>query len=185
LPEEEARYWFRQLLDGVSHLHQRGICHRDLSLENAMIDKDQTLVIIDMGMAIRIPYTNRNDPDKMTGILHGTKPRLIRPQGTCGKIRYMSPEIYKDQAFDGHAVDIWTTGAILYFMVAGRPPYDKPPVTDLELEFLSCVIKELNCSNECIDLLQGILQGDPRLRFTMDEIRKHPWLAQEDISPEI
>lgn len=78
--EDVARYWFRQIVAGMQHLHSRGICHRDLSPENIMIDHDNSL-IIDMGMAIQIPYTDPNDASKVTDIAHGTTKRLISPQG--------------------------------------------------------------------------------------------------------
>jgi serine/threonine protein kinase len=86
-PEAEARYWFRQIMDGIRHLHGKGVCHRDLSPENVMIDNDNSL-IIDMGMAIRVPYsdlnTNNNNNSAVTDIANGTEKRLIAPQGTCG-----------------------------------------------------------------------------------------------------
>jgi serine/threonine protein kinase len=52
--EPEARFWFRQIMDGVKHLHSKGVCHRDLSPENVMMDSQNSL-IIDMDMAIRVP----------------------------------------------------------------------------------------------------------------------------------
>jgi serine/threonine protein kinase len=84
--EPEARFWFRQIMDGVHHLHNKGVCHRDLSPENVMIDENNSL-IIDMGMAIRVPYTDPNNPPNVTDITRGTARRLILPQGTCGKVR--------------------------------------------------------------------------------------------------
>lgn len=78
--EDEARYWFRQIMEGISHLHSRGICHRDLSPENIMIDHDKAL-IIDMGMAIQVPYTDPEDPVSGKDISRGTTKRMITPQG--------------------------------------------------------------------------------------------------------
>ena len=78
--EGVARYWFRQIMAGVSHIHSRGICHRDLSPENVLIDHDNSL-IIDMGMAIQVPYTDPSDPTRVTNISRGTTKRLILPQG--------------------------------------------------------------------------------------------------------
>lgn len=174
LPEGEARFWFRQLLDGVKHLHKKGICHRDLSLENTMIHENN-LMIIDMGMAVRIPFNDR----------YGTEKRLIQPQGACGKLSYMSPEIYQNLVFDGPAVDIWSAGAILFCLLTAKPAYEKPPISNTEFAKLHQDISQLPISSECIDLLQGLLQGDYRLRYTMEEIINHPWFAQQDVAPEI
>lgn len=48
-PEEEARYWFKQLLKGIQYLQENGVCHRDLSPENIMIDTETRSLVIDMG----------------------------------------------------------------------------------------------------------------------------------------
>jgi serine/threonine protein kinase len=63
LPEPAARCWFRQVLKGVQHLHSKGICHRDLSPENVMIDGNGAL-IIDMGMCLRVPCSDQNNPEE-------------------------------------------------------------------------------------------------------------------------
>ena len=186
-PETEARYWFRQMMDGVSFLHGKGICHRDLSPENVMIDDDNSL-IIDMGMAIRVPYNDPNN-NEVTDIINGTEKRLIAPQGTVGKLPYMSPEIYHNTLFDGGAVDIWTMGTILFRMVSGTGSYGEPHETDVQFRWmtrnLAGLLNEwgIQLSDECIDLLKNMLQVDPRLRFTLDEISGHPWLAHNDTVP--
>lgn len=92
LAEVEARYWFRQVVDGVEYLHSRGICHRDLSPENIMIDGSEG-VIIDMGMCLRVPYVDPNDNSARTDIseANGTTRCLLKPQGACGKLPYMCP----------------------------------------------------------------------------------------------
>jgi tRNA A-37 threonylcarbamoyl transferase component Bud32 len=95
--EGVARYWFRQLIEGMNHLHSRGICHRDLSPENVMIDHDNSL-IIDMGMAIQVPYTDPSDPTQVTDIARGTTKRMILPQG--GKVMrcqefYVCPIVFR------------------------------------------------------------------------------------------
>lgn len=120
--EPVARYWFRQLLFGLHHLQSKGVCHRDLSLENILVDVNHCL-IIDMGMCLRVPYHNPGGyNDEAVDVVYGTDRRLIVPKGTCGKINYMSPEIYLNQDnFDGFAVDLWSAGVILYIMVTGFP----------------------------------------------------------------
>lgn len=128
--EPVARYWFRQLLFGLHYLQSRGICHRDLSLENILVDVNHCL-IIDMGMCLRVPYYCQQDPRRTADVTDGTTRRLIVPMGTCGKKNYMSPEIFANVTyFDGFAVDLWAAGVILYIMVTGFPPYDIPTRED-------------------------------------------------------
>lgn len=190
-PEGEARYWFRQLMEGVRYLHQKGICHRDLSPENVMIDHSNSL-IIDMGMAIRIPYTDPNGG--VTDILHGTEKLLITRQGTCGKLPYMSPEIYQNRKpFDGGAVDIWTAGTILFCMVTGNRSYSRPDDSDAQYYWMTHGLSRLladwgltdELSSECVDLLKNMLQVNPRLRYSLEEVLNHPWFAYEDTVPNV
>ena len=108
MSEPVARYWFRQLLFGLHYLQQKGICHRDLSLENILVDVNHCLVI-DMGMCLRVPYHCPNHPETAVDVATGTLRRLITPMGTCGKKNYMSPEIFANKSnFDGFAVDLWS-----------------------------------------------------------------------------
>ena len=130
MTEPVARYWFRQLCMGLHYLQSKGICHRDLSLENILVDVHHCLVI-DMGMCLRVPYASDTTSGEAVDVTQGTVRRLMTPMGTCGKKNYMSPEIFKNSSnFDGFAVDLWSAGVILYIMVTGFPPYDLPAVED-------------------------------------------------------
>jgi len=156
--EDEARFWFRQVLKGLETLQRARICHRDLSPENFIVLDDETLVI-DFGMCLRIPYSN------------DTKERhLITPQTVCGKRAHMSPEIYKKQPFDGHAVDIWGASTVLLFMLTGKRLRD-PPLFDRAFEKV-----ELGLSHEATDLLRKMFRLDPKDRLTLQQIQNHPFL---------
>jgi len=181
LPENKARYWFRQLLQGMHHLQRSGICHRDLSPENVIITGESCLVI-DLGMCLRIPFTSRDGNDGMvTDVLCGITRRLITPQGQCGKRRYMSPEIWRNKDnFDGFFIDVWTAGMILFFMLTGQTylqPFD---------QIFRCVTTDLpgllkywnmNLSHNAVDLLRGLLAVDPKSRLTLGQIMAHPWVT--------
>lgn len=189
LPEPEARFLFRQVMAGLRHLHHaKGICHRDLSPENIMMD-ERACLVIDMGMCLRVPYTDPNG-DGVTDIIRGTRKRLLKPQGTCGKLPYMSPEIYKSRDnFDGEAVDVWTAGTILFCMLTGNRSYEMPHKSDPQFYWMTHGIDVLmndwgvHPSDEALDLLRNMLQIDPRLRLTIDEVEKHAWFAQPDVLP--
>jgi len=140
MSEPVARYWFRQLLFGLHYLQSKGICHRDLSLENILVDVNHCL-IIDMGMCLRVPYHSPGDNEgRATDVDHGTDRRLIVPMGTCGKKNYMSPEIYANKDnFDGFAVDLWSA------------------VSDLDCACLSleCIFIDLTPSYNSFTLYRG------------------------------
>jgi len=200
--EGQARYWFRQLIRGVRYLHSVGICHRDLSPENVMIDQREQALIIDMGMCLCVPYTTTLNPT-VHGFMdlfvatemarnQGSVPLrcLFTPQEGCGKFPYMSPEIYKEEEFDGEAIDVWTCGTILFYMITGFLPYEKPDATDRCYPWVTRLLPrllqhwEVKLSREALDLLQKILKEDPQLRLTLDEIENHQWLALPEERPD-
>ena len=186
-----------------------GICHRDMSLENLLVHKDGAL-IIDMGMCLRIPYCD-DDPlslaasfdnmkmngghvvpqqqqsalsrDPITGRLR--RRSLIRPQGTCGKWIYMSPEIYRnEEPFDGFAVDMWAAGVILFLMLTGFPPWERACRSDERFHYMSggylvqmLTEWDIGLSSDAMDLLQRMLFLDPKDRLSLEQVRAHPWMV--------
>lgn len=192
LLEGECRFWFRQIMTGVQFLHARGICHRDLSPENIMIDGTEG-VIIDMGMCLRIPYLDPSDAARRTDIVgsQGTTPRcLFAPQGACGKLPYMDPVIYTNRRpFDGAAADVWTCGTILFCMITGNRSYQRPHMSDPQFYWMTQGLRQLltdwqvQMSDEGIQLLQGMMNVDPRLRLTIDEVIHHEWFSYLDEPP--
>lgn len=184
MPEPVARYWFRQILQGLLHLQSVGVCHRDLSLENVLVDTNKCLVI-DMGMCLYVPYNDPARPGSATDATRGTARRLMRPQGVCGKMNYMSPEILKNTApFDGFSIDLWAAGVILYIMLTGFPPYDQAIRADQKFDIIvrGDLVRQLddwgiNLSRDAGDLLQSMLQLDPRDRLTLAEVMSHPWVV--------
>jgi len=188
MSEPVARYWFRQLLDGLHFLQANGICHRDLSLENILVDEDNCL-IIDFGMCLRVPYSSRQNPSIITDVTNGVMRRLLRPQGTCGKHNYMSPEIFQDrECFDGFAIDMWAAGVILYIMLTGFPPYDHATKADQRFEIIvegqlmdQLQTWEIELSDEAGDLLQSMLQLKPHDRLSLEQVMNHPWVTNPEV----
>jgi serine/threonine protein kinase len=174
---------------GLDHLQREGVCHRDLSLENILVDGN-VCMIIDMGMCLRVPYSDENGVTT-TDVTRGTIRRLMKPQGVCGKHNYMSPEVFANTApFDGFAIDLWAAGVILYIMLTGFPPYDQASRTDQRFELIinGRLMEQLKnwdimLSDEAGDLLQNMLQWDPRDRLVLAELMSHPWVTNEHIEP--
>lgn len=165
-----------------------GVCHRDLSLENVLVSNENCL-IIDMGMCLRVPYSDPARQGNVTDVTRGTIRRLIKPQGVCGKHNYMSPEIFANtNAFDGFSIDLWAAGVILYIMLTGFPPYDQASQTDQRFDLIvnGNLIRQLESwdirlSQDAGDLLQSMLQVDPIDRLTLAEIMAHPWVTTGEI----
>eukprot|EP00961_Rhodomonas_salina_P263872 3566223-Rhodomonas_salina.2 len=109
LPEKQARTFFGQILSGVDFFHRQHVSHRDMKPENVlMVDNGNGALvckIADFGLS--------ND------MVPGMALKTI-----CGTPAYAAPEITLGQKYDGIAVDIWSTGVILFFLVAGQIPFD-------------------------------------------------------------
>jgi serine/threonine protein kinase len=178
--EGEARYWFRQIAQGVKSLHKAGVCHRDISLENVLIHGG-SCHIIDMGMSLRVPQHIASTIDEQS------KNILLTPQGRCGKYYYMAPEIYANrEAFNPFAIDVWSTGAVLFMMLTGAPAYERPCKMDpcfqwIMSERLSELLEAWNrkLTPDAIDLLSGMLSVDPEKRLSLDQVLSHPWVVGE------
>ncbi|EKF8619885.1 Stk1 family PASTA domain-containing Ser/Thr kinase [Staphylococcus pseudintermedius] len=105
LKPEKALYFIEQILSGIRHAHERGIVHRDIKPQNVMIDRNQTLKIVDFGIAKALSETT------MTQTNH-----------VVGTVQYLSPEQAKGEK-TGERSDIYSIGIVLYEMLTGHPPF--------------------------------------------------------------
>ena len=101
--EDMAKFYAAQLVIAVGHLHERGFMHRDLKLENIMMDESGYIKIIDFGLAKIIV----SDEFSYT---------------QCGTPEYFAPEIILDQGYD-LKVDWWAVGILIYELVFGKTPF--------------------------------------------------------------
>jgi len=169
--EDESRQILRNLLQGLEWLHRAGLTHKDISLENIMVNADMT-VIIDMGMCLQMPFSDDN-----------TQRSLIRDRPPCGKLYYMAPEVFDQEPFDGRAVDMWAVGVCLFMMLTGQQPWDRPSQLDARFQhftngYLTPILTQwnMNLSADAIDLLQQMLFRDPHDRLSLEQVRHHPWM---------
>lgn len=187
-PEAEARYLFKEILIGLRSLQQAGICHRDISLENTMLDDQGRVIIIDMGMSLKIPYNSDFGADQMHRHRY-----LFKPDVPCGKPYYMSPEIAQSRGpFDGHTIDVWGTGPMLFLMVLGFPPWEDAISTDerfrtfsegrLQIVFDSW---NMTVNPDLVDLMQRMFFLDPTDRLSLEQILVHPWMQGPMVRPTI
>ncbi|TFY62253.1 hypothetical protein EVJ58_g3973 [Rhodofomes roseus] len=169
LREKDACKLFSQLISGVWYIHQKKIVHRDLKLENLLLDRHRNVIITDFGFANR--FEHRAD-DLM--------------QTSCGSPCYAAPElVISDGLYVGSAVDIWSCGVILYAMLAGYLPFDDDPANpdgdNINLLYKYIINTPLSfpdyISAEARDLLSIMLVPDPSRRADLPNIMAHPWLA--------
>ncbi|KAJ1656576.1 hypothetical protein IWQ61_003870 [Dispira simplex] len=168
LREKEACRLFAQLISGVDYLHKSHIVHRDLKLENLLLDNNRNLKITDFGFA--------NQFERASEDLMAT---------SCGSPCYAAPElVVNDGMYVGTAVDIWSCGVILYAMLAGYLPFDDDPtnpegdnINQLYRYILSTpLVFPDYISALARDLLRRMLVPDPEKRCDIRAIMAHEWL---------
>ncbi|KAK3363538.1 hypothetical protein B0T25DRAFT_46812 [Lasiosphaeria hispida] len=161
LREEEAIYYFRQMMSALEYCHSLNICHRDLKPENILLKADGQVKIADFGMAA----------------LQQTPTHQLRT--ACGSPHYAAPELLRQQYYKGSAVDIWSLGVILFAMLAGHLPFDDPDQSIMLAKAKRAQYKmPRGLSPEAEDLIRKILVHQPSMRITMREMWKHPLIVK-------
>ena len=107
LSEKEAFLIFKQILSAIAYMHNLGLIHRDLKLENILINDVggmNLIKIIDFGFA--------------TACQADTRLSLY-----CGTLWYMDPDLAKERKYSGQAGDVWALGVILFLLITGDAPF--------------------------------------------------------------
>lgn len=157
MKEKEACRFFQQIISGIEYVHKLGIVHRDLKPENLLLDKNKNIKIVDFGLSNL--YKNNE---------------LLKT--ACGSPCYAAPEMIAGKKYVGLRVDIWSAGVILYAMICGYLPFDDPDTQLLYKKIMSGDYSiPSHVSPEGRQLIKYILNTDPEKRYTIDQIRAHPW----------
>ncbi|KAK9832742.1 hypothetical protein WJX81_006569 [Elliptochloris bilobata] len=174
LPEAEARFFFQQLISGIAYCHKEGVCHRDLKLDNTLLDGSTPprLKICDFGFSKSEWFDSQ-------------------PKSMVGTRNYFAPEVMIRKQYDGKRADMWSCGVLLYVMIVGSYPFEDPKDPGNFRRFVQRTIRaaytfppEVLVSAECRDLISRIFQADPNKRATVEDIRRHPWFLR-DLPPEL
>ena len=163
ISEPTAKIIFKQIIKGLQYIHKKKIVHRDIKLDNVLIDLTNTVKICDFGVS-----------------------RILQPGDImyehCGTPAYISPEIFKDEGYEGFSCDIWSAGVTLYYMLAGIQPFKANKIEDLKDIILKGEFEPIaDVSKEANDLIKGMLELDPNKRISIEDILKHPWLKNVNI----
>lgn len=163
LNESSARYIFRQLITALELIHSQNVVHRDIKLDNILLDINNNIKICDFGV----------------GKLIRSKKELLYDQ--CGTPAYIAPDILKNNGYEGPQVDIWSAGVVLYAMLSGMVPFKAHDMNKLHELILNGDYEALdNISKEAMNLINQILCIDSRKRLTSTEILNHIWMCNEE-----
>ncbi|TNV87232.1 hypothetical protein FGO68_gene13625 [Halteria grandinella] len=165
--EKTAKRVFRKMVEALEYLHAHGIVHRDIKLENVILQKD--------------PKTKEIQPKLIDFGLSQVLMQNQKSNQTVGSIAFLSPEIV-GKKYHNQATDIWSMGVVLYVMLTGRIPFIHPEV---EKTMLNIQFRELNFQQTCWekisaeakDLVSRMLWKEASSRATIQEVLSHKWLT--------
>ena len=161
LGENEAKEIFKQIVYGLGHIHSRCILHRDIKLDNILLDSEGGIKICDFGVS-KI-YTKGNFVSEK-----------------CGTPAYIAPEVISGEGYEGYYIDHWSLGVVLYAMLCASVPFKAANIT-----LLLDVIKSTKLtfpallSEDAKDLILGLLKINPYERLSIPKILSHPWFNSD------
>lgn len=160
LAEPEARAIFCQVMLATEYLHNVGIIHRDIKLENVLFDDNRQMKLVDFGFSVGC-----RDPTKKLKIF-------------CGTPSYMAPEIVMRREYLGRPVDVWSLGVLLYAMLCGVFPFVAKSYPELYKKIVQAQLRlPDHLSHAVKDLLARMLCPDVSKRIGLAQVRRHAWTA--------
>ncbi|XP_047996655.1 serine/threonine-protein kinase SIK3 homolog [Leguminivora glycinivorella] len=171
LPEARAKALAAQLVSAVRHMHSQGVVHRDLKMENIMLDSTKQFIkIVDFGLSN--VWSNGG--------------ALRTP---CGSLEYAAPELFVDGRRYGPEVDLWSIGVIVYGMVTGGLPFtgadtgegrSRPQLrAAIARGFARKQRVALACvSGDCKTFIQQLLEPNVATRMKIEEAARHRWIKR-------
>uniref|UniRef100_A0A3B5LKJ5 calcium/calmodulin-dependent protein kinase n=1 Tax=Xiphophorus couchianus TaxID=32473 RepID=A0A3B5LKJ5_9TELE len=170
LTEDQARFYFRDVVLGIEYLHYHKIIHRDIKPSNLLLGDDGHVKIADFGVS--------NEFEGHDALL----------SSTAGTPAFMAPEMMSElqQSFSGKALDVWAMGVTLYCFVFGECPFYDEYIYSLHNKIKNKPVEfpeTPSISNALRDLIERMLDKNPATRITIPEIKLHPWVTENGSSP--
>jgi len=175
-----ARWFFKQMAEGLDYCHKKGISHRDLKPENCLLGDGYVVKLVDFGFATHFKAEEGE----------GASFKMMTALGTPG---YAAPEIMLRQKYT-KAVDIFSLGVILFITIAGFPPFQEAKVDDWWFDklkkrkyglFWKAHARTAQFSDSIKELLIGMLAANPTDRWTMKKIKESTWWSEETLTQEV
>ncbi|XP_056360292.1 calcium/calmodulin-dependent protein kinase kinase 2 isoform X1 [Oenanthe melanoleuca] len=165
LSEDQARFYFQDLIKGIEYLHYQKIIHRDIKPSNLLVGEDGHVKIADFGVSNEFK---------------GTDALLTNTVGTPA---FMAPETLSEtrKIFSGKALDVWAMGITLYCFVFGQCPFMDERILSLHNKIKTQTLEfpdQPEVTDFLKDLISRMLDKNPESRISVPEIKLHPWVTK-------
>lgn len=168
LSEEKSKYWFKQCASALHYMHTLNppVCHRDIKVENVLLDANMDAKLSDFGFAREID---------LSGPLSRTH---------CGTEPYFCPELIKKESYNPLLADTWAMGVMLFAMINGKFPFhfkDLKRNKEIMLNEQKTGAYKFRPEQEGVspplkDLIRHLLDPNVQTRFNSLGMIRHPWL---------
>ena len=179
--EEIVQYIMRQVISAVKYIHAQNIIHRDLKLDNILVnfsnqaDYDSINMLKTRVKLIDFGFASSKDENEMYSTAIGSPLNmdpLILKKFNAGRVQ--TNDLYYDEK-----ADIWSLGALCYQMLIGNSPFDAYNMQELIAKIEEGTYKvPTNLSREVVSFLNGMLQYDPKKRLTAENLSNHAFLTK-------
>ena len=179
--EEIVQYIMKQVVSAVKYIHAQNIIHRDLKLDNILVnflnqaDYDSVNMLKTGVKLIDFGFASSKDENEMYSTAIGSPLNmdpLILKKFNAGRVQ--TNDLYYDEK-----ADIWSLGALCYQMLIGNSPFDAYNMQELVAKIEEGTYKvPTNLSREVVSFLNGMLQYDPKKRLTAENLSNHAFLTK-------
>ncbi|KAK9765544.1 serine/threonine protein kinase [Basidiobolus ranarum] len=166
LSQSQIDNYFLQLMRGLAYLHQRGVAHRDLKLENLCIDEEGNLKIIDFGCAFILLDPYAVDNKALASSIAGSDP-------------YIAPEVFTGASYDAAKADVWSAAVVYLCMILRKFPWDiARPSEKGYAQFLQHRHEDKffrKIPSDALPIIRKMLDPNPDTRATVEQVFLDPW----------
>ncbi|XP_008311413.3 hormonally up-regulated neu tumor-associated kinase [Cynoglossus semilaevis] len=166
LEEKQVRRYTRQILSAVEHLHKHGIVHRDLKIENFLLDEHNNIKVVDFGLS------NTLKAESLSLDLLSTQ---------CGSPAYAAPELLAHRKY-GPKVDVWSIGVSTFAMLTGTLPFTVEPfnIKQLHQKMVNREIGSIpgDVSKGAVSFVLSLLEPDPIKRPSVRAAMEEKWISE-------
>jgi len=169
--ENDVKFIFKQLFSALEYSQSNGICHRDIKLENILVNRQLKLILVDFGLC------SVNQPEELV------LPNIPYTREFVGSENYTAPEIVRRMPYNPIKADVWSAGVVLYSLLFGQFPWDDisrligtMPLEVDQQHFRIRFPSEVPVSDAAKHLIVQMLTVNPQKRWSLSEVLQHPWI---------